>query len=153
LYSWNQTVGGKWVNELVFLVLLVVPVYEISFFIDGIILNSIEFWTGSNPVSMKKGEIEEQLVKGEDGNEYKITASQNQFAVEALTGENQGQVEAMRFLPKKQKWVLVKNDKTFDVATILDRSENGDITYSTPFNEAPQTANLNAFSTQEFALK
>ena len=60
VYSWNQDVGDKWVNELVFLVFLVVPVYEISLVIDGIILNLIEFWSGNNPVSYV----------GEDGKNY-----------------------------------------------------------------------------------
>jgi len=41
----------KWGRELVFLVLYIVPVYPISGAIDLIILNSIEFWTGTNPVS------------------------------------------------------------------------------------------------------
>ena len=49
VYQWNGSVGNKWVKELVFLGLNVIPVYEFSAGIDAIILNSIEFWTGSNP--------------------------------------------------------------------------------------------------------
>lgn len=49
--AWNKTVGEKWVNELVFLVLNVVPVYGVAYFLDVVILNSIEFWTGSSPVA------------------------------------------------------------------------------------------------------
>lgn len=51
VYNWNGTMGDKWTKELVFLVLNVVPVYGIAGFIDVIVLNSIEFWTGSNPVA------------------------------------------------------------------------------------------------------
>ncbi len=53
LWGWNKGVSSdKFVRELVFLGLNVVPVYSISGFIDVVITNSIEFWTGTNPVSM-----------------------------------------------------------------------------------------------------
>ena len=37
---------SKWVDEILFLALIIVPVYEVSMFVDGLVLNSIEFWTG-----------------------------------------------------------------------------------------------------------
>lgn len=37
---------SKWVDEILFLALIIVPVYGISMFVDGVVLNSIEFWTG-----------------------------------------------------------------------------------------------------------
>jgi hypothetical protein len=49
--DWNQNVGEKWVNELVFLVIGIVPVYGVATLIDVLILNSIEFWTGTSPVA------------------------------------------------------------------------------------------------------
>jgi hypothetical protein len=51
VYKFNQEVGDKWVNELVFLVMIIVPVYSIASLLDAVILNSIEFWTGKNPMS------------------------------------------------------------------------------------------------------
>ncbi|MDR2906935.1 MAG: DUF3332 domain-containing protein, partial [Bacteroidales bacterium] len=41
VYEWNKSLGNKWMNELVFLVFCVVPVYEISVFVDAVILNLI----------------------------------------------------------------------------------------------------------------
>ena len=53
LYGFNKNVSKeKFVRELVFLGLNVVPVYTIAGAIDAIVANSIEFWTGTNPVSM-----------------------------------------------------------------------------------------------------
>jgi len=49
VHKWNGTFGNKFVNELGFLVLNIVPVYGVAAFIDVIVLNSIEFWTGKNP--------------------------------------------------------------------------------------------------------
>ena len=51
LLSWNQNVSGKFVNELVFLAFCIVPVYEISLLADTLVLNTIEFWSGDNPVA------------------------------------------------------------------------------------------------------
>lgn len=50
LYLWNGDVGDKWENELVFLLLTILPVYGVVVSADAIIFNSIEFWTGDNPV-------------------------------------------------------------------------------------------------------
>lgn len=50
LYQWNGQVGDKWEKELVFLLLVALPVYELSAVGDAIIFNSMEFWTGRNPV-------------------------------------------------------------------------------------------------------
>lgn len=51
VYKFNGTLGSKWVNELGFLVMVIVPVYGVAAAVDGIVLNSIEFWTGKNPMT------------------------------------------------------------------------------------------------------
>ncbi len=51
LYWWNGAVGDKWENEVVFLLLLVVPAYGVASLADAVIFNSMEFWTGTNPVN------------------------------------------------------------------------------------------------------
>jgi hypothetical protein len=55
LWKWNGTVGDKWINEVVFLVMNIVPVYGVAGLVDVIVVNSIEFWTGKNPVSAANG--------------------------------------------------------------------------------------------------
>jgi hypothetical protein len=50
LWKWNEGVGNKWVNWLVFLGLSIIPVYALFVIADALVLNSVEFWTGSNPV-------------------------------------------------------------------------------------------------------
>ena len=56
VYRFNKQVSpNKWVQELMFLVLLVAPVYEFATLIDGLIVNSIEFWTGRNPALAQNG--------------------------------------------------------------------------------------------------
>lgn len=51
LLSWNRSIDSKFVNELVFIAFWIVPVYEISALADVLVINSIEFWSGTNPVA------------------------------------------------------------------------------------------------------
>lgn len=62
LLGWNNTLGNKFLNELVFFAFWVLPVYEVCGLADLLVLNSIEFWSGSNP--MAKGE---RTIEGNDG--------------------------------------------------------------------------------------
>ena len=54
LLNWNRQVGNKFVNELVFFAFWILPVYEVSALADVLVLNSIEFWSGSNPVHIEE---------------------------------------------------------------------------------------------------
>ena len=51
LLSWNEGVGNKFVNELVYLAFNIIPVYPLCYLADALVINSIEFWTGSNPMA------------------------------------------------------------------------------------------------------
>ncbi|MEX5213929.1 MAG: DUF3332 domain-containing protein [Nitrospiraceae bacterium] len=60
VHKWNGDVkgsgevGGKWTKEAIFLALVIVPVYPLSTLVDALVLNSIEFWTGQNPVKVSR---------------------------------------------------------------------------------------------------
>jgi len=50
--SWNSRVSdSKFLNELVYIGLYIIPVYGIASLGDALIFNSIEFWGGENPIS------------------------------------------------------------------------------------------------------
>jgi hypothetical protein len=56
VYQFNREVDpNKWIQWLAFLVLNVVPVYGFAVMIDAIFANSVEFWTGENPVTADGG--------------------------------------------------------------------------------------------------
>jgi hypothetical protein len=115
LYSWNKNeVGGKWGSELVFLAFVIIPVYAVTLLADGIVLNSIEFWTGDNPLAMKNGEKETQIVqRGDDS--YKITAEKNKLHVEKLTGENSGQEGEFIWNEETENWTWIGEGMQFDL--------------------------------------
>lgn len=51
VHKWNGTVtGGKVGNSVVHFLLWVVPVYPLAATVDFLILNNVEFITGSNPL-------------------------------------------------------------------------------------------------------
>ena len=76
--DWNEGLGDKFVNELVFVALHIVPVYPIAMFVDGVVLNSVEFWTGDNPVA-EVGET--KVVKNSNGDEIEIVATENGYSL------------------------------------------------------------------------
>ena len=43
LVSWNQGIGTKFVNELVYLAFNIIPVYGVCYLADALVINSIEF--------------------------------------------------------------------------------------------------------------
>jgi hypothetical protein len=56
VYDWNRTVDhNKWVQWGVFTAAIIVPVYPAAFFFDVVFNNSVEFWSGRNPMSADAG--------------------------------------------------------------------------------------------------
>jgi hypothetical protein len=80
LYDWNGTVGDKAVNSAVMWVLLIVPAYEACGFIDFVVLNTIEFYTGKNPMAMRAGEEKSQIVMAGDI-PYQVVATRERFDI------------------------------------------------------------------------
>ena len=104
VYTWNEDVSSnKFVKTLVFYVLNIVPVYGIAGFIDVVILNLIEFWSGSNPLSMNEGDYEMQMATIE-GVEFKIEATKDTFTTTQLSGDKSGEVRVMMFDRNDLTW-------------------------------------------------
>ena len=82
LLSWNKSLDNKFVNEVVFLAMWIVPVYEICALADMLVLNSIEFWTGDNP--MQAGIVKE--VQGENGT-YMVETLEDGYSITDEKGE------------------------------------------------------------------
>ena len=97
LSSWNQSIGSKFVNELVFLAFNIVPVYGVSYLADALVINSIEFWSGSNPMA-NVGDVKK--VKGENGN-YMVKTLENGESAELIKMNNDGTADL--FLPNGEK--------------------------------------------------
>ncbi len=79
LKTWNEGVGDKFVNELLFVGMHIIPVYEITILADILVLNSIEFWTGSNALGSKAGET--KIVKNVNGDDITVTAKEDGYNI------------------------------------------------------------------------
>ena len=114
--DWNKQVSNKkFVNELVFLGFNIIPVYEISILADYLVLNSVEFWGGANPVTMKPGETEVTDVVFK-GNLYKVTKTPNNFVVNAV---NTGESASFRYFPEEEEWYLMDgNNKVTTISKV-----------------------------------
>lgn len=76
LLAWNKQISNKFVNELVFFAFWVLPVYEVTALADLLVINSIEFWSGNNPLEASQKTIDTEhgvyyLLADENG--YKVT--------------------------------------------------------------------------------
>lgn len=88
-----------------YLVLWIIPVYEICLVADFLVLNTLEFWTGSNPLAMREGDREMQVVRHE-GDMFRITATRNRFDVVQLTGKNAGYNASLVFDAEQNAWYV-----------------------------------------------
>jgi hypothetical protein len=50
VHKWQTSFDDQWVDEAAFLGCVILPVYSLSTLADGLIFNSVEFWTGENPM-------------------------------------------------------------------------------------------------------
>lgn len=109
--DWNEGItDSKFVNELLFLAMYIVPVYEISMLADVLVFNSIEFWTGDNPVA-NAGET--QKVKGEKG-EYLVKTHTNGYTIINEAGEELN----LKFDKEAQSWHVMNGDEAIELLTI-----------------------------------
>ncbi|MGW9684254.1 DUF3332 domain-containing protein [Flagellimonas sp. 2504JD1-5] len=108
LKDWNQgATDSKFLDNLIFWGLNIVPVYGLFFIGDVLIFNVIEFWSGSNPIAMKEGESETQMVE-HDGNTFKMVATKNRVQVTVVEGPKKGKKIDLVYKPDEKSWNAVR---------------------------------------------
>ena len=110
LRDWNESItDSKFGNELIFLALWVIPVYQFATVGDLLIFNSIEFWGGENPIAMNEGDSETRTIVSK-GNKYEITATKNRFHVAIVEGERKGETSDLVYVAADKSWNMEKAD-------------------------------------------
>lgn len=123
--DWNEGVSSKWVNEVIFIALHIVPVYEIAMLVDGVVLNSIEFWTG-NSVAENPGET--KVVKNSEGEDVEITALENGYTI----SKDNASMDLI-FNEETQVWSAAYGNQVTDLVKLVDDNNaqlflmNGDV--------------------------
>lgn len=65
LYKWNAEIGNRWGRSIVFI--LVLPAYMVTSIGDLLIFNSIQWWSGDNPISLPGGDSDGKVFIKVDG--------------------------------------------------------------------------------------
>lgn len=113
LLAWNQTVSDKFVNAILFVVLS--PAYAVTLTGDLLLFNTIEFWTGDNPI--EAGVVKK--VQGDNG-VYTVETLENGYKVE----DEAGQISQFVYDKESNTWSLVANEKTTKLITISDDNKS-----------------------------
>ena len=101
--SWqNHMTDNKYVNAIAGLIL--VPIAgTLCTLADVLVLNSIEFWSGNNPVQANIGKTKQ--VMGEDGRVYAVTTLKDGYEVKAPNGE----MTYFRHNAENDSWSMEQN--------------------------------------------
>ncbi|MBC2717933.1 MAG: DUF3332 family protein [Desulfobacteraceae bacterium] len=62
IYQIHRSQENQWVDEVVFLAFVIVPVYGIGMLADGVIFNTVEFWSGENPITVSMNDSSDEDV-------------------------------------------------------------------------------------------
>lgn len=149
--DWNRQVGSKFVNELVFAAFWILPVYELSALADVLVINSIEFWSGDNPVQAYT-----KTIDGKNGT-YLVKCDSKGYTI---TNKETKEVVKLDFNAQDNSWSVNKEGKEMKFMQYVDDSHVKMIAPNGTF----QTVNLNeqgvyayqelaASSIQQYAMK
>lgn len=113
--KWNNQVGSKFLNELVFFAFWILPVYEVTALADVLVLNSIEFWSGRNPILAST-----QTIKTESG-DYLIASDSKGYTITEI---NTGERTRLAFEADTRTWSYVSENGTrYPFLTFVDDDE------------------------------
>ena len=114
LYNWHRSQTDKWSDELCFLLVAITPVYGLAIFADSIIFNSIEFWTGKNPV-------DNVSLNPAQNRNLQMSYNSKTGQVQVALANNHGFI-----FERTATGVIAKNEKG-EVLYSSVQSENGDV--------------------------
>ncbi len=53
VHRWHTNFENPWTDEVCYLVACILPIYAAAWVVDTVFLNSVEFWIGQNPITVK----------------------------------------------------------------------------------------------------
>ena len=109
--AWNKQVGDKFVNELVFVAFFILPVYEITALADILVINSIEFWSGNNPVVAQT-----KVIDGKDAR-YLVKSDKNGYTIANLSDKS---IVRLNFDATTRAWSVEQNGVETTFMTFVD---------------------------------
>ncbi|MDR2120605.1 MAG: DUF3332 domain-containing protein [Tannerella sp.] len=134
LLDWNKDVGSKFANEIVFLAFHIIPIYEVCYLADILVLNSVEFWENGEAFALKSGDIKEIE---HNGIHYTVTRKRNSLRIEQT--DNHSVYAELSYDKIKKSWRVKNDNYNQELLRFLDDSK---IEVYLPNNEK-QTFDIN----------
>lgn len=107
--AWQKNMtSNKFVNAIVGFFLMPI-VGSITFIVDYLVLNTIEFWSGDNPVASRVGKTDQII--GQDGRAYAVTYLKDGYEVKSPTGE----LTVFTYDKKQDAWSMTQNGVTQEI--------------------------------------
>ena len=107
--KWQREMSdNKFVNAIVGFFLMPI-VGSVTMFVDWFVLNTIEFWSGDNPVASNVGKT--QNVMGKDGLLYAVKTLKNGYELKSPTGE----ITLLIHDEAPDSWSMVQNGVTKEI--------------------------------------
>lgn len=128
LLAWNNTISDKFINEVIFV--LISPAYAICGTVDVLVLNSIEFWTGDNPVA-DAGKTKN--IMGNDGVMYAVKTTKKGYEITSPEGKTVSFV----FDKKNKSW---SSDADGNMKELFRFNDDGTIQAVLPNGETMNVA-------------
>ncbi|MBN1187395.1 MAG: DUF3332 domain-containing protein [Bacteroidales bacterium] len=120
VYEFNEDIDDQFAQEAVFLAMCIIPIYEFAALFDALLFNTIEFWSGDNPISMKEGEANENLVVTPETT-YKILTTKNNIFIQDINDTNI-QMD-IRYNPATKVWSVLNNDQKTNIMKMINSRE------------------------------
>jgi hypothetical protein len=102
---------GGVIKSIVMLVFVFLPVYGISFFLDIIVFNLIEFWTDKNPMALNDKPVKELASEGNTSISKKVDGDR----MDLIIKNNQSVESIVVFKNKPGKFYTEKNSKLEEI--------------------------------------
>ncbi len=123
VYDFHRSQPDKWMDEIMFLVVAWLPVYGLATTADALIFNSIEFWTGDNPITSADASGEDLKRTYSEGDKETTIAYNPETDQIMVVAKNLGQ--------KTNQFVLERSD-----SGVVARDASGNVMYQASRNEA-----------------
>ncbi|MBQ5706125.1 MAG: DUF3332 family protein [Bacteroidaceae bacterium] len=125
--DWNEGLGNKFVNELVFIGMHIIPVYPLTLLADGIVLNTIEFWTGNSAISKKENGT--KIVKNQKGENVAVTSCADGYVI-----SNGAEELKLQFNETDNSWSVAYNGEVTKLVTIDAANNKAELHLDVPMS-------------------
>ena len=122
VYHWNGNIKGgkevneKWMKEFVFFGMIIIPVYMFSALLDAFIFNSIQFWSGDNPIKASDLENDGKTKVAQIGDLTMRWTSTIEGAT--VTYERSGIIERRAMIVSSERGYRLLNEKSATLAEV-----------------------------------